>query len=216
VLERRSGDDPSVEAYTFTMPAIADKFITDYDNETKCAATGRAELAEGQTSVADLLSTIRSLLPLAVRDSPGFDASDFGDQPGVADDVIGDGERLHDAFSDRAKDKSKDPIPYADKVLAVLDKALVKAVKEWSEAEAAVSLQQKLLAQVRESGTAFDNELQLFRRTLAAAVGRKDKDFQKLRSARASHADEDDDPSAPRPPGVVEPAPEGVNEPRTR
>ncbi|MFZ5785069.1 MAG: hypothetical protein ACOY3Y_01380 [Acidobacteriota bacterium] len=89
------------------------------------------------------------------------------------------------------------------------------ATREWSEAEAADSTYQQLLARVRQTGATFDTELRAFRRTMLAIVGRNDKDYQKLRASRASATDTDDDPAAPSPPIPVEPAPEGAPGPTT-
>ena len=58
---------------------------------------------------------------------------------------------------------------------------------QWSEAEAADSKYQELLRDVRATSAVFDLELQTFRRTLGNVAGRSDKDFQKLRTERASH-----------------------------
>src|SRR5688572_5780615 len=71
---------------------------------------------------------------------------------------------------------------------------LAAAEKEWAGAEAADSKYQKLLADVRAAASVCDLELQLFRRTLRAALGRNDKDFQKLRGEKAGQPDEDDPP----------------------
>ena len=56
----------------------------------------------------------------------------------------------------------------------------------------------------RASAAALDEELKHLQRTLAEVLGRSDKDYQKLRVARASQGDTDDDPSAPpAPPEVI-------------
>ena len=80
------------------------------------------------------------------------------------------------------------------------------AQEEWSEAEAADSTYQQQLAETRTTGARFDTEIQAFRRTLATLFGRRDKDFQKLRTQRAAEKDDEDDAGAPSPPEPVEPA----------
>ncbi|MDI1431142.1 hypothetical protein [Polyangium sorediatum] len=62
--------------------------------------------------------------------------------------------------------------------------SLAAANREWAEAEAADTTYQKLLKESRATGAVLDKEIQTFRRSLAHAVGRNDKDFQKLRSTQ--------------------------------
>lgn len=76
---------------------------------------------------------------------------------------------------------------------------LVAGKKERSEAEAADSEYQQILAEARESYVAFNVVLRALRKSLGAVLGRNDRDFQKLRIQRAAQRDEDDDPSAPVP-----------------
>jgi hypothetical protein len=140
------------------------------------------------------------------RDVAGFDGSAFGDQPTVPDDVIADAERLASEF-DEATGPDGQPLEYKDAAIGALTQALVAANKEWSEAEAADATYQKLLKDSRAAGAVFDAELQTFRRSLSAAIGRNDKDYQKLRVERASQKDEDDDAGAPPAPAAVLAAP---------
>jgi hypothetical protein len=206
VQARRSADVPVVAAYAGTLPAKANAYIAAYEAVAKYENTWRREMKEGKGAVAELLKAIRSWLPFLVRDVGGFDPSTFGDQPGVPDDVIEDGERLAAEF-DEAVGADGEALPYKDAAIAALGPAILAANKEWSEAEAADSTYQKLLKESRAAGAVFDIELQAFRRSFGAAVGRNDKDFQKLRVERAAQKDEDDDAGAPPPPTPVEPAP---------
>ena len=205
VQARRSVDSPAVAAYASTLPGKADAYVAAYDASTKYENTWKREMAEGRGAIAALVKAIRSWTPFLARDVPNFDVSTFGDQPSVADDVLEDGERLATVFEEE-RDADGNPLPYKDAAIAFLTPLLTAAHKEWSEAEAADSRYQKLLAEVRATGAVFDIELQAFRRTLASEFGRTDKDFQKLRVERASHKDEEDDPAAPPPPAAVKPA----------
>ncbi|APR86940.1 hypothetical protein A7982_12289 [Minicystis rosea] len=197
VYDRRANESAAVAAYS-SITGLADAFITAYDTSTKYEAKWRKEMGEGKGAIAALVAAIRAWLPRVERDVPGFDASTFADQPAVPDDVIEDGERLVSVI-DEHQDKDGKPLSYKAAALGALDPPLKAAQKEWSEAEAADSAYQKVLAEVRTAATAFDAELQAFRRTLAGAFGRSDKDYQKLRAERAAHADADDDPGAPSP-----------------
>ena len=169
VYVRRAAESPAVAAYT-SITGLADAFITAYDTSAKYEARWRKEMSEGRGAVAALVAAIRAWLPRVGRDVPGFDASTFADQPAVPDDVIEDGERLVSVI-DEHRDEGGKPLPYRAAALDALDPPLAAAQKEWSEAEAADSAYQKLLAEVRSAAAAFDAELQAFRRTLAGAFG---------------------------------------------
>jgi hypothetical protein len=118
------------------------------------------------------------------------------DQPQVPDDVIKDAVLVLDIVDD-AKGSDGKPLPYAEAFSNAITPVLTVAQKEWGEAEAADSTYQQLLKDVRAHGAAFDTELVAFRRSLGHVVGRSDKDYQKLRAARAAHADDEDDTDAP-------------------
>ena len=214
VQARRSADAPVIAAFAGTLPQKADAYIAAYDAAAKYENTWRKEMGESKGAVAALLKAIQSWLPFLARDVPGFDASTFGDQPGVPDDVIADGERLASVFEE-AVGADAQPLPYRDAALAALTPGIVAANKEWSEAESADAAYQKLLKDSRAAGAVFDAEIQTFRRVLAAALGRQDKDFQKLRVERAAQKDEEGDGSAPPPPAPVTPAPADAAPPVT-
>jgi hypothetical protein len=197
VYTRRAGDNPAVGAYTKLVP-LATAFIGAYDGAARYEATWRKEMGEGKGAVAALVSGIRAWLPRVTQDVTGFDPAGYGDKPEVPDDVMEDAERLV-SLVDEHRDEAGNPLEYRDPALKALEPALAAAQKEWGEAEAADSTYQKLLSQVRTAAAAFDPELQAFRRTLAGAFGRKDKDYQKLRAERASHPDDEDDANAPKP-----------------
>jgi hypothetical protein len=208
VLVRRSGEDAAIAAYVPTLTLKADAYMAAYDAGAKYEATWRREMKEGRGAIAALLKTVRAWTPLVVRDVKGVDASGFGDQPDVPDDVLSDAERLLSVISEAGSS-----LAFYEPANAALDRAYQAAVKEWHEAETADSKYQLLLKEVRETGGAFDGELQLFRRTFGSIVGRSDKDFQKLRAERAAVADEEDDASAPPAAPPVTPAPAGSVEP---
>lgn len=196
VQNRRTADSPVIAAYSATLPTRADAFIAAYDAAAKYENNWRREMNEGKGAVAKLVSAIRSWLPLLARDIPQFDTTTFADKPDVPDDIIEDAQRLLDIL-DEAHDAQNNPLAYANDAKSALNGALTAANLEWTEAEAADSHYQKLLATVRATAAVFDLELQTFRRTLAHVAGRNDKDFQKLRAEKAAHKDDEDDPADP-------------------
>jgi hypothetical protein len=135
-------------------------------------------------------------VPLLLRDVPGLDGSVYGDKPGVPDDVIEDGERLLSVI-DEARTAKGEPLSYRQQALEVMDPLVKAAVKEWGEAEAADKEYQSVMAGLRTQADELQRSLVSLRHTLLIEVGRKDKDYQKLRAERAGYPDEDDDPAAP-------------------
>ena len=201
VIERRGSEHPAVQAYASTLVPKAEAFVAAYDASKKYESRWKSEMEEGKGAVADVLKVIQAWLPLVQRDVPGFDGSSYGDRPTVPDDVLEDGGRLFDEVHDYV-DGNGAALAFRDPFLQDLEPKLQAAAKEWKEAEGADTEFQSILAKVRATAEAFDTELQGFRKTLTAVVGRRDKDFQKLRAQKAQVRDEDDDPAAPPPPPV--------------
>ncbi|MBN1612753.1 MAG: hypothetical protein JW940_39390 [Polyangiaceae bacterium] len=212
VQARRAAEFPAIAAFGPTLLPKADAYIAAFDASMKYAADWRKEMGEGKDAIAGLIGELRAWLPLVARDVPGFDASTYADKPTVPDDALEDAERFAEVIEEH-RDATGLGLPYAQQALGRLVPLTASADKESQEAEAADVTYQRLLREVREAGARLDQELVLFRRTLAAVVGRNDKDFQKLRAAKAQQPDEDDDAGAPAAPAPVEPAPPGVTEP---
>jgi hypothetical protein len=126
------------------------------------------------------------------------------------DDVIEDGERMASVI-DESREGKGNPLSYQKEALDQLGPAMQVATKEWTEAEAADSEHQKLLAPVRDMADDLHKDLVALRRCLLITVGRSDRDYQKLRSERAGLPDEDDDPNAPKPREPVVPASTGTS-----
>jgi hypothetical protein len=196
VQQRRAKESPVIAAYDTTLPPKAQAFIKAYDAAAKYKSDWLREMAEGRGAVAQLVKQVRAWLPFLVRDIGGFDGTGVMDQPQVPDDVITDAALVLDVVDDATGSDGK-PLPYKDALINAVTAALTVAQKEWGEAEAADSTYQQLLKDVRAGGAAFDTELVAFRRSLGHVTGRSDKDYQKLRAARAAHADDEDDTGAP-------------------
>lgn len=214
VLNRRAAASPALASFAKTGVPKAEAFIKTYDKCQIYAADWKKEMAEGRGAVVSLVAEVRSWLPQVKRDVPGFDSSTFVDRPEVPDDVLEDAERLLSTIQEY-RDAQGQPLPYQTEAAEGLTRALQAATKEWTEAEAADSDYQRLLASVRELAAVMQSELVALRRTLTVVVGRSDKDYQKLRVERGAFADEDDDPNAPPPSPPVEAAPAAVAPPAT-
>jgi hypothetical protein len=194
VLERNH-DQPAVRAYEATIGPKAQAFIAAYDAAARYASKRAHEFQEGQAAKAVLLGKLRAWVPVVARSVPGLDEAAFGAHPDVADDLMADAERLLDLVHDQKAGGAA--LPFGADLAADLEPALAAAHKEWSEAVAADVAYQSLLKAQRETLAAFDAEIQPFRRTLAGALGRSHKDYQKLRAEKAHMAEEDDEPTAP-------------------
>jgi hypothetical protein len=210
IANRRAQQSPALAAFLATLAPKAEAYVAAYDHAAKFQANWKKEMAEGRSAVARLLKGIQSWAPLLKRDIPGFDGSTYGDNPEVPDDVIEDGERMMSVVEE-FRDSLGAPLAYHKAALDSLGPLLQGAVKEWSEAEAADAEYQKDFAAVRAMADSLQRDLAAFRRTLMATVGRKDKDFQKLRVEHAGEPDEDDDPNVPVPPKPVVAAAPGAN-----
>jgi len=212
IVKRRSPDSKVIATFAQTAVPKAEAYMSTYDRSMKYHANWKREMEEGRTAIARLLKQIQAWSPLLKRDVPGFEGSVYGDQPVVPDDVIEDGERMASVI-DEFRDGKGNPLAYQKEALEQLGPVLEAATKEWTEAEAADSEHQKLLASVRDMADDLQKDLIALRRCLLIAVGRSDRDYQKLRSERAGLPDEDDDPNAPQPPQSVVPAPAGTTAP---
>jgi hypothetical protein len=197
VLERRKNEAPVLAAYEPKLIPAADLFIAHYDLAAHYKSTWQREMQEGRNAIAVLDNSVRSWVPLVVGDVESLDTSDFATSP-VADDVILAAQRLLTRVEAHV-DAAGTPLPYREPLAIDVRAKLEAGVKERSEAEAADQRFQQTLADARSSADAFEAVLQAFRKSLGLAVGRQDKDFQKLRIQRAAQRDEDDDPGAPVP-----------------
>ena len=206
IVKRRSSDSKVIATFAQTAVPKAEAYMTTYDRSMKFQTKWRKEMEEGRSAIAVLLKQIQTWAPLLKRDVPGFQGTVYGDSPVVPDDVMEDGERMASVI-DEHRDAKGNPLAYQKEALDQLGPALEAAIKEWTESEAANSEQQKLLASVRDMGDDLQKDLVALRRCLLIAVGRSDRDYQKLRAERAALPDEDDDPNAPPPPQPVVPAP---------
>ncbi|HWN67109.1 MAG TPA: hypothetical protein VNM90_05685 [Haliangium sp.] len=198
VIERRKSDAPVISAYENTLTPAADQYMAAYDRATQMRGSWKLETRERQEAVSALAVSLQCWSPLVIRDVKSFDNGAFL-QTNVPDDIIHDAEYIV-ALTIEHAGRAGAPLPYQDPLIIEMNDRLISARKEHTEAEAADKDYQQCLADVRAKAETFQTELTTFRRTLAALLGRSDKDYQKLRLERASHQDTDDDPAAPTPP----------------
>lgn len=211
VHDRRSESNAALKSFGTTMVPLATAFIGSYDSVKRFNTKWQKEMREGRGAVSALITSIRSWLPRLGVDIPQFDRSTFADT-NVPDDVMEDAQRLLETVEDH-QELAQDPenklksLAYAEELQAELEPALELALKEWREAEEADSEYQQALARTRQLANDFEHELVAYRATLSTTFGRSDADYQKLRTAKASASDPDDDETAPQvaEPQVAEP-----------
>jgi len=215
VLARHRGKEPGIAAFDASIGVRAPLFITAYDNARRFAKRRMEERTEAKGSLEDLLYKVRIWAPQVARDIEHVIAGEFGENPNVPDDTIGDAKVLIEHVTKRAEE-GKEPLPYTEALLEDLGTALARAEAECDEAEAAQAELGALRKQVRETGRALEADLVAFRRVLRTVIGSGHPDYQKLRRERARAADADDDanaPSLPTPPINTQPAEEAPASP---
>lgn len=197
VLERRKSEAPALVAFEPKLVPAAERFMAAFDRAAGYRSTWLREMSEGRDAIAILTTTLQSWVPLLVDDVANLNSSDFAPSP-VADDVIIAARQLLDVVGGHV-DAQGNTLAYSEVLIADVGVKLATGIKERAEAEAADSEYQQILADARDTYAEFNTVLKAFRKTLAAVLGRSDKDFQKLRVQRAAQRDEDDDPGAPVP-----------------
>jgi hypothetical protein len=203
VLARHSPREPGLAAFSTSLAANAPAFIKAYDTVRRWTKRRMEERAEAQGAVGELLYKLRIWAPQVARDIDHVVASEFGDNPAVADEVINDAKVLMEHVTERANE-GKEPLPYAEALLEDLGAALARAQAECEQAEAAQADFRAMRIEARELGIALERDLVAFRRVLRTVIGTAHPDYQKLRRERARSTDADDGTDAPPAPTATD------------
>jgi len=168
----------SIAAYEQPLELASTSFITTYDRLRLLQVARATELAQGKLAVDLLYRLMRSWIGLvaANRSISGFDASEYGDNPEVMDDVINDGKSFVEIVQQHA-----DKIVNSDVLLEEVGGALEVAIKEWSEAESLRQEYQELVEENRKNAEILHELLVAFRSTLRLTIGRANPAYQTLR-----------------------------------
>jgi len=196
VHERHRDEEPGLASFDTSLAVNAPAYITVYDDVRRYAKRRMEERSEAKAETANLVYKIRIWGPQVARDIEHVQAGEFGENPEVPDDVIGDAKSLIEHATKRVEE-GKEPLPYHDQLMEDLGGALAKTEAEWKEAEEAQAEFRTLRIKVREIGAALEKDLVAFRRALRTVIGSEHPDYQKLRLERARTVDADDDPGAP-------------------
>jgi len=195
VFARHKDKEPGLA--TFEKPAVerARSFITLHDAVTRAATERLQEHGNGKNKIDELVRKERIWAAKLSIDIPGLNPADFGDNPGVPDDAISDGDKLIE-IGTKHRSLDGEPLPYAELLAQDLGTAIAEAKADWDQAEGVQGGYNTLRAECREAAAAFEKGLIAFRRALKAVIGRAHPDFQKLRVERARSRDVDDDDGA--------------------
>jgi hypothetical protein len=116
---------------------------------------------------------------------PTFHAPDFSDRTNAPDDVIPFAESLIDLVKGSAV-----PLVCGEALLADLEGRVQRAEQTLLGSKRGLVLLQELQAATREAAAAFHALLVPMRLALRAVIGASHRDYQELRTHRASHEDE--------------------------
>lgn len=205
VLDQHKGEDVNIAAYEEPLMLAVGTFRTSYDQLHVLATQRSTELSEGKSAVGHLYRRLRGWVALVDMNEniSGFDPSQFGDNPGVMDDVIAQTKRFVEIV-----EQHQDKISNSEELLADLGQALETAKTEWTDAQQVRKEYRTLVEQNRDNAARLHNVLIAFRKTLAQTIGRAHPSYQKLRMERVTRegldAESDEalanDPAPPEPP----------------
>lgn len=194
VIERHKTAAPVVAAFEITLAPKATEFVETYDRLRLVENQRQVDVAEGHAAAKALAGKVRSWANQvsATKMIAMFDATTYGNRPGVPDDVITDANHLVESVKGKTSDGETAPAWVAP-LLADLEPAIALAQKEWAEAEALKSEYTSLINKIRTCGEDFSDLLIAFRRTLRSTIGSAHPDFQSLRVVRIDRSAVDEE-----------------------
>lgn len=193
-LERHKHSRPFLASFELTLVPTAQRYAALHDRISATLSQKNRESQQGHHQIGALLETSRGWLAPLARDLEKFNAADFRTTTNVPDDIIVNAERLL-AIALETKAANAAP-PYREQLIADLSAAIPLARAEWARTQQVLSNQQELQADLRNAGKALHAELVAFRSALRTALGSSHRDYQTLRTKRASVLDEEDEDNA--------------------
>jgi hypothetical protein len=196
VQERHRDKEPGLAAFDYTLIPIAQALIAGYDGVRNTDSARFFERVQGKALLKRLHRKLRMWVSHVAGRVEGVNAADFGDRPGVPEDLVADTK----VFLERVKahaSQASEPLPFVDELVSDLTEMLDEATSEWRETEDIAARVAELRRQTNEAAAQFEQDLISYRRALASVIGRGHPDFQKLRIQHARTPDKDDDANAP-------------------
>lgn len=192
ILARYEGTEPVLAAYMMTLGISAKRWNELYDKSLAQRGTRGLEHATGKELIAILRTKLRGWVAMLAPSIDSLDPKEYGDNPNVPEDVISDTEQLL-TFVDSWEASNGAKLEFTDLMREDLQQALDAAKASWSTASNAAAARSDLTDELKQAARAFNADLVAFRRTLAAHLGTRHADYQKLRLSKAQTPDEDDD-----------------------
>jgi hypothetical protein len=206
ILARHADLEPVIAAFLQTIGVSAATFRDVYDRALARQGSQGIRSAAGREKVTILRRKLRGWVSLLLAEVE-FDASQYGDNPNVPDDVMDDAEQFL-IFLGELEEGREEPFAFSESLRADLEPALADARASMGAVGTGAAGRSDMTEELREAAVAFNRDLVSFRRALAAHLGRSHADYQKLRTAKAQTPDADDDEVADDMPPSDEPSPD--------
>jgi hypothetical protein len=197
IVSRQVGAYPLLASFTATLVPLATAFVERYDRLRRQHVSVRETLASGRQRVAELEAQVRIFRSRLAADVEAFTEDARTARSGSPDEAFADARYILETVRERGA-----ALSYGAELVADLSAVLERARTEWSAAQTARVELQAGQAELRTQNLALVQQLIKFRRMLRAIVGKQHHDYQRLRTARTKHGEEDD-PDSEQVPGVV-------------
>jgi len=199
----RHREDPVFAEFAASTLSAFEVFCATYDDVRRGEIPWLQAGQSGRVAVYELLLSARMWMPLAVRDLPSMERSNYFDSR-ISDDVLDDTERLIAVLRDgRLADGQS--LTYRDNAVDSLDVALRAAQLKWEQAEAMYPEYGTKMATLRLVATEARVRLHRFLQAAASILTYLNPEYLELLPSRAGQILDDDDRTAPWP-EQVEPA----------
>jgi hypothetical protein len=206
ILARHADLEPVIQEYAQTIGLSAASFLSLYDQSLARKDTQGVRHASGKAKVDELRRKLRGWVAM-VGAEVEFDATKYGDNPNVPDDVINDVDQFL-TFVTEYEESAGEPLAFSGTLRQDLEQALAETKALMADVSTGAAGRSSLTEELREAAQTFNRHLVAFRRTLAAHLGTSHADYQKLRTVRAQTPDADDDQVADDMPPEDEVSPE--------
>jgi hypothetical protein len=204
VLGRHAETEPIIGAYQGTLGISALTFKELYDRSLVTDGAQDVNHAQARELVGNLHRRLRGWASIVGSVITSLNASEYGDNPSVPDDVISDVEQFELHVTDW--EASNQPLPFGDTMREDLAQARAQLEATMTTVGDAAAVRSSMTTELKEAALAFNRDLVAFRRSLAALFGTSHSDYQKLRAGKASTPDVDDDEVADDMPPAEEPS----------
>jgi hypothetical protein len=179
VIERQRSVHASVEALAETTLTSAATFISIYDASRTQSPHAARELKELDDAADPLRRATQAWMGPLMAAAPSINVSSFSNAARSPKGVIADARRMIELVTTYQK-SAKEPLPFADALIADLTGKLEVAEKELSDVGELASAQAELRSEARIAAAKLHRQLVGLRRSLRALLGRNHPDYRSL------------------------------------